>query len=729
LLRDFIESLYFPDSPYQFEAIGDDILGIVYERFLGNVINLDKGHIVAEEKPEVRHAGGVYYTPKFVVDTIIRRVVGPKIKGKTPEEILDITILDPACGSGSFLISALQYLYQHCIECFENDPETAIIKASPKSKTKTKRIGFQDEKGAWHLTPDFKGQILSSCIYGVDIDGQAVEVTIMSLYLKLLQGEEPKYWQKDFLQSRLLPSLDNNIHCGNSLISQTDFDKYWENKFNDLFGGDEDIRFRINAFDWKSHTRGFGRIFEKKQGFDCIIGNPPYIRVQELNKWASEECEFYKKYYISAQKGNYDIYVIFIEKGLQLLAPNGLMGYICPHKFWQATYGKNIREVLVKGKHLNAIIDFTDQQVFKGATTYTAIHILTKTPQKDIDYAAIKNLYDGKLQCLAVDEGKQSNDISVFKVSCPCNDSPWTFVNSNADRLLNIIKKNNPSLAEITSKIAQGIVSGCDPVFYVSLENGNYFSGYTQKRYKFEKELLHPLLKGAVHMKRWLAEKTSLYVIFPYKFKNNRWSLIDPEELRVKYKTIFDYFYECQEILEAREKGRFKGDKFYQYSRPQNFGVMPVHKVLVPSIAVKAEYSLDLGGEYYFAGSGGGGGGGYAILPKIDIDIKYLCALLNSRLLDGYLKTITTKFHSGWYAYNKQYIEQLPIKLITTREEKIKEKQIVGRVDKILEIKSLIQNKKLSDREIDNYQRQLDSYEEQINELVCELYGVEKIPE
>ena len=283
-------------------------------------------------------------------------------------------ILDPACGSGSFLIASLQFLFDHCVRYISEHPEAAEIPASPRAKEKKVKIAFKDKDDNWHLSPKFRSQLLASCIYGVDIDAQAVEVTIMSLYLKLLEGRLPPDWQREFLQSRLLPPLDNNICCGNTLLSQTDFDRYWDNKVGSLFGGDEDLRFRINAFDWNSQTRGFGRLLDAHKGFDCIIGNPPYIRVQELKKWANEECEFYKAQYKSAAKGNYDIYVVFIERGLQLLAPDGLLGFICPHKFWQAAYGKGIREIFVKGKHLISIVDFAHQQVFRGATTCELSH-------------------------------------------------------------------------------------------------------------------------------------------------------------------------------------------------------------------------------------------------------------------------------------------------------------------------------------------------------------------
>ncbi|MBI3463644.1 MAG: N-6 DNA methylase, partial [Planctomycetes bacterium] len=315
LLRDFIAGFYPPESAYNFEAIGDDLLGIVYERFLGSVVTLKRGQVDVEEKPEVRHAGGVYYTPRFVVDAIIHRTIGLKISGKTPAEVLDVRVLDAACGSGSFLVAAYSYLMRHCRHDISRHPAHAEIADGPRGRKK-RAVAFRTRDGTWQLTPEFKGLLLTSCIFGVDIDPQAVEVTVMSLYLKMLEGPMP---QKVLWRERLLPDLVNNVRCGNSLISQIDFDPWWEEENGKLFGGEDEARFRINAFDWTSHTRGFGRLLESHGGFDCVIGNPPYIRVQELQRWAPDECEFYKWRYQSARAGNFDIYVVFLERGLELV--------------------------------------------------------------------------------------------------------------------------------------------------------------------------------------------------------------------------------------------------------------------------------------------------------------------------------------------------------------------------------------------------------------------------
>jgi hypothetical protein len=738
ILADFIRTLYPPDGPWDFAAIADDILGIVYERFLGNIVTVKLGEADVEQKPEVRHANGVYYTPRFVVDTIIRRVVGPKIAGRSPMEVLDVRILDPACGSGSFLVAAFQSLIDHCLAAIAKDPSLASVPAAPKARKKRKPIAFQDKKGQWQLAPDFKAALLTRCIHGVDIDQQAVEVTVMSLYLKMLEGKLPPNWQRDWLENQLLPTLDNNILCGNSLIDSADFDRWVIATQGGLFPPDDDIRFRMNRFDWESRTRGFGGLLDSqaekgtgRRGFDCIIGNPPYIRVQELNQWAPDECAFYKWRYKSAAKGNYDIYVVFVERCLELLAPDGLLGYIMPHKFWQAKYGEGLRKVLADGKHLRSVIDFGDQQVFQGATTYTAIHVLGRQTRKtDISYSRILDLQDGRAQCAMLDNRRSTKGTEQFPACLPEGGLPWVFCNSAGSNWLDAVRADNRTLGDICSKIAQGLVSGCDNAFYLERRGNVFYSSLTQQTHKLEADLINPLLKGSVHVRRWCADVSAMVVLFPYlHVGNDGFRLIKPEVLEDRYPLAFQYLALCRDALESRENGRFSGATFYQFSRPQNFGVMNQPKILVPAIAQRAEYCLDTKGEYYYVGSGGGGGGGHAIVPRVRIDMHYLCGLLNSKCLDTFLQKVTTPFHSGWFAYSKAYIAQIPIKLPKTTAEKKLADRITESVRTIMDAKSKLRDGKLSDRERGSFERDVENHERRIDELVFRLYGVDGLPE
>ncbi len=364
VLKDIFKNLYYPDSPYEFSVLPTDILGQVYEQFLGKIIRLTAGgRAKIEEKPEVKKAGGVYYTPTYIVDYIVKQTVGQLFEGQMlgasgMGSVNRLKILDPACGSGSFLLGAYQYLLDWYLEQYQHSPKKW-------SKGQNPRL-YQNSSGEWQLTIAERKRILTTHIYGVDIDPQAVEVTKLSLLLKVLEDDKSVTQQLTLFQERVLPDLDHNIKCGNSLIGP---DYYASNPSQMGLFSDEEEFYRINAFDWQTE---FKEIMQAG-GFDAVIGNPPYIRIQAMKEWAPKEVEFYKERYTAASKGNYDIYVVFVEKGLALLNDKGRLGFILPHKFFNAKYGEPLRGLLAKGKHLSDIVHFGDQQVFTNATTYTCL--------------------------------------------------------------------------------------------------------------------------------------------------------------------------------------------------------------------------------------------------------------------------------------------------------------------------------------------------------------------
>ena len=345
VLKDILRRLYYPESPYEFAALPADILGQVYEQFLGKVIRLTAGHRAKiEEKPEVRKAGGVYYTPTYIVDYIVENTVGKLVEGKTPQEVGGLTatfkeakggrplsVLDPACGSGSFLIVAYQYLLDWYLKQYTevDDPEKHSRGANPRI--------YQTSTGDWRLTTAERKRILLAHIYGVDIDYQAVEVTKLSLLLKALEGETKESVARMlFHKERALPDLADNIKCGNSLIGSD----FYVGKQRDLF--DEKEALRINAFDWKG-KHGFPKIFSgENPGFDAVIGNPPYVRQEGVSTYKEYLETNYKSYH-----GLADLYVYFLERGVALLREKGLLGVICSGKFVQAGYGRGSRRVSI----------------------------------------------------------------------------------------------------------------------------------------------------------------------------------------------------------------------------------------------------------------------------------------------------------------------------------------------------------------------------------------------
>ena len=450
-LRDIIRNLYFPDSPYEFSVLPAEILGQVYEQFLGKVIRLTPGgQAKVEEKPEVRKAGGVYYTPAYIVDYIVENTVASCSEGQDRrKQAAKLRILDPACGSGSFLIGAYQFLLDwHRDRYVADDPERNARGRNP--------VLYRSVSGQWKLTTAERKRILLNNIYGVDIDPQAVEVTKLSLLLKVLEGESEETLanQLRLFHERALPDLAGNIKCGNSLIGP---DYYNGHQLNML---DEEERYRINVFDWKAE---FPAIF-KAGGFDAVIGNPPYVSIQTMNERGPEEVNYFNSRYSSAGVGNYDIYVVFVERGLSLLNSRGLLGFILPSKFFATDYGRPLRGLLSRTRALAAIADFRHEQVFAQATTYTCLLFLSRSPCDSLEYAVCSPpqvIQEGSPSGFSVD----SNTIT---------DAPWTFVPKDSHDLIEKIRNQGTRLLDLPSRISRGSSTGDDEVFILRSVPGGY---------------------------------------------------------------------------------------------------------------------------------------------------------------------------------------------------------------------------------------------------------------
>lgn len=322
VIKEIINDLYYPKSPYEFSVISVEIIGNAYEQFLGKTITIgNNSKAKIELKPEVRKAGGVYYTPEYIVDYIVENTVGEKIKGKTPKEIANIKIVDPACGSGSFLLGAYKYLLNYHIEYYNKIKDRAKFKGVKEDVIK--------ENG--DLTIWIKKQILRNNIFGVDIDSNAAEVTKLSLLMKCLEGESPASIQNNqaLFNERALPSLEDNIKCGNSLIG------------NDFYSGgdslniDIETQYKINCFDWEDE---FKNVFACG-GFDVVIGNPPYGA--ELSEIERNYLE--KKFSLS----NTNTAALFLGVLKNFLKDNCRGGYIIPKSFIYASNWESSRDLMI----------------------------------------------------------------------------------------------------------------------------------------------------------------------------------------------------------------------------------------------------------------------------------------------------------------------------------------------------------------------------------------------
>lgn len=363
VLKEIIKSLYPPDCPYEFSVMPSNILGKVYEQFLGKVIIFQSSRrVVVEDKPEVREAGGVFYTPEYIVNYIVSHTIGKllaNIKTRHKGKASKIRILDPSCGSGSFLVGA----YQHLLDWWKD----YYVSDSPHLQGK---YLYRGPKGDWRLTTKEKTRILLSSLYGVDIDTQATEVAKLSLLLKALEGEsdytigqQEGFWVK----AGVLPDLGGNIKCGNSLISNDFYNSVQPNLLS------EDERYRINVFDWSSE---FEEIMEEG-GFHAVIGNPPY------GAYLNQTEKDYLKLKFPNQAYQLDSYLLFLEKSVgELLKDGGFFGMIIPNPWLTNIRQDNTRKFITNNLSVVEIVHFR-YKIFSQCTVDTQIVILQKPLVKD----------------------------------------------------------------------------------------------------------------------------------------------------------------------------------------------------------------------------------------------------------------------------------------------------------------------------------------------------------
>ncbi len=421
VLKGIVKRLYYPDSPYEFSVLPVDVLGQVYEQFLGKVINLSPDRKVeVEEKPEVRRAGGVYYTPTYIVNYIVEQTVGKLLEGKKAGPrggASRLKIVDPACGSGSFLIGAYTYLLDWHRDQYVAD--------GPKKHTKEL---YQGLGGQWLLTTQEKKRILLNNIFGVDIDPQAVEVTKLSLLLKVLEGESEQslVTQLSMFHERALPDLDQNIQCGNSLIAPDYYD------IKQVSFLDEEEQYRVNVFDWKASFRD---VFSGDDpGFDAVIGNPPYIRMESF-----KDLKVYLRTNYVSHDERSDLYAYFIEQGHRLLNSRGRFGMIVSNKFLRANYGKPLRDFLSRNAFVERIVDFAGLPVFVGATVRTLVLLSSRVSRDDLplQYAPPVPMEDFSLVASGALPVERAVAASTYPVTrAALNQAVWSFAKQDADALL-----------------------------------------------------------------------------------------------------------------------------------------------------------------------------------------------------------------------------------------------------------------------------------------------------
>ncbi len=708
VLKEIFKGLYYPESPFEFSVLPADILGHIYEQFLGKVIRLTPGHRAkVEDKPEVKKAGGVYYTPTYIVDYIVKNTVGKLLEGNTPTKVAKIRVLDPACGSGSFLLGAYQYLLDWHQEWYaKHDPEKHAKGRSPKV--------YLGPGGEWRLTTAEKKRILLNNIYGVDIDTQAVEVTKLSLLLKVLEGENAETLGKTYrlFHERALPDLGNNIKCGNSLIGPD----FYEGQQLSLL--DDEERYRINAFDWNAE---FPEIMNAG-GFDIVIGNPPYVRSVALKESNYALWNFCRSHYQSASAREWDIYLVFVEKGLACLRQEGKLGYILPNKFLNSMVGENLRGILADGHHVEQVLSFGAFQIFPGPTTYTCLLFLDR---QGVDHSTVA-CYVGPLGtshalCPLPEDASNWWTISKFPTN-QLTSAPWDSSVFGTPLLRKLSRW--PKLGDL-ARIFQGTGTRADKVYVVEQRRSSkagivIFSRERQAEYLLEPAFLKVALRGRDISRYRLQDEQNLLLV-PYEPSDSRFALVSEERLaRIAPRTLA-YLRECKSRLDKREKGRFKGKGWYCFGRPQNMIRFEVpQKIVIPDVAKRGTCYLDRAGKWLLDTA-------YAIVlkPEIELDLRFLLAVLNSPLLTYFLRQTGTMLRGGYFRMKTAYLNPFPVRTIDFSDatDKAQHDRMVELVETMLKLHKQLTTAKTS-HEKTAIQRQIDDADKQIDQLVYELYGL-----
>jgi type I restriction-modification system DNA methylase subunit len=584
VIKTIVNEMYYP-SPYEFSQIPVEILGSAYEQFLGKVIRITPSHHAKiEEKPEVRKAGGVYYTPQYIVDYIVKNTVGKLIEGKTPKQISEIKICDPACGSGSFLIGAYQYLLDFHKNFYTDNGTRVGKKDSPVTPQ-------------GNLTAAEKKRILLNNIYGVDIDVNAVEVTKLSLLIKCMEGEtattieqQQKLWHE-----RILPTLDNNIKCGNSLVDIDFYD-------GQLELGDR----KIKPFNW---IKAFPEVFKKPRinfekenlkeladktkfhaskaleyanmldaqinhiaepdskyseitGFDVVIGNPPWVDIK------GHPIELIKYYFdkFRTTENRINLYSIFLEQGLRILSKDGILGFIIPNSIlYQSSYQK-LRNLVLNNYSISKIVRLPDN-TFQNIKAETIILSISKSEEKTECILYNRNDIISDISYLNWKERKLlnskdwlKNEFSVFDI----------FSNNDENQLLKKIERNKPEL-----------VSLCD--FTLGLTPYDKYKGHTQKQIKdrvfhstIQKDIsFKPLLEGADVKRYSVIWGQKEYISYgnwlgaprePRFFKSPRIlirQIVSGNPLRIYAGYVDSEFYNTQSVFNLISKDENKLNTFY----------------------------------------------------------------------------------------------------------------------------------------------------------------------
>lgn len=702
-LMSIIGELYYPQSPYIFAVVETEVLGQIYEQFLGKAITIRDGAVEIVSKPEVRESGGVVPTPAFVADTIVERTLGPKIRGKSPAELEGFTVADICCGSGIFLLSAYEFLLAHYLSWYVADGAGNHAGG---------RI-YEAGAGRWRLTFEEKRRILQEHLRGVDIDPNAVEVAQFSLLLKLIE-DESEAELTDYVMTHkqpVLPLLDDKIRCGNSLVSTFE----WKEVCGAMSAK---LREKVNPITWADE-------FPAEMsggGFHVIVGNPPYIRIQNMVAYLSEEVTYYRRNgapYTTARQDNFDKYALFIERALSLVQPDGRVGMIVPHKFMSIQSGRALRALLTADHMLEQIVHFGVKQVFGlGTSNYTCILVMHRDGAETIQLERA-----GPLEAWRYGHRGPITHIPAEELGS----DPWEFADEEARALFERIRDQIPTRLSTVAEIKVGVQTSADDVYIFrekSSDADTVTCRWNDRDWRIERDILRPCLLDLM-LHAYAHPEPNAWMIFPYELvvKDNvriGARLYQPDEMAAHYPQCWMYLCARRKELEQRDisGGPAAERQWYQYGRSQSLTKFDRPKIILPVLSREPRYAYDEANTLF---TGGGNGPYYMVRAREDADIStiYLLAVLNHPLSEAFVRTNTSPFRGGYYSHGKQFIENLPIPIPEQgqrAEIETKTAELIAAIDKL--------DAARTPRALMRKEREVHQLRSELEGLVSEVFGL-----
>lgn len=676
-----VESLYFPNASYDFSVIDLSILSRIYENFLQEEIIVDSFNNVKLEKTKSAKIKAVISTPDSVVKLMVRKVMKEKINGLTPDQILDLKIGDLAVGSGIFLIEVYNYIENYLVDWYSN---TNSVAPTP------------------YLVPfAIKKEIVQNVLSGFDINNQAVQLTRFSLLLRLLS-----YEKEDRIKEvmPLLPSLEDTIVCGNSLIDESDID------FT-----------TISYVEAANIVPMLDKIFDSRK-FDLIVGNPPYLQTKEIIESTTEmEIEVYKSKYLSAYK-QYDKYFLFIERALDLLDTDGLAILLVPNKFFTVGAATKLREKISRKMGLSFVIDFKTTQLFQNVINYVAIVQFGNFSSSKFQYSVANS----------VDAAFKITNGLVYDIR-ELENSHWFLTQNEELRLqYEFAMKSFPSIESEIIPV-NGIQTSANNVYliekkFIIEENEETISFEIKKKKNIENVTIEKaLLKDfyqtppKVQGKSYMPLKANKYVIFPYIDGK----IIDYATMEEHYPQAMEYLNSHKEELLPKTLGGKRDvqyvSEWYQYGRTQFLKESNVDKILVGVMSNQPNFNIDRNRMLF---ASGGTAGYIALLKKEEspYSLEYIQAWLSHPFTDMIFQTIGSSFEGDFYTHGTGTYKDIPLLPIDFNNQYEFEKyEEIESFVKEIETLNRVVTSDLTTREVEFMEKQKSAFIDKINKIFNEL--------